>query len=259
MRVESQYMKKNTFKGERIEAKSEISKNNLIEHLARYRIVRGSKNSNVLDIGCGTGAGTNILAKNFKKVYGVDISSDAIEYSKKYWKKKNISFIVGSGTDIQFPANSFDIVAAFEVFEHIKDWKQFLSELKRVTKKNGRIYISTPNKDIHSPGRKKPINPYHFFEMTEKEFKKALGKYFVIDLFLGQRTPVYNDHWIWKIVDPFLFTFHGVLPFEFDKRLKFTVMNWIKPVLLPKDVVFSDDPSWVKKSRQMVALCINSK
>lgn len=252
-------MKKNSFKGERIEAKSEISKNNLVEHLARYKIVGGSKDSIVLDIGCGTGAGTNILAKSFKKAYGVDLAPDAIEYSKKYWNKKNISFTVGSGTDIPFPANTFDTVAAFEVFEHIKEWGKFLSELKRVTKRNGKIYISTPNKDIHSPGTKKPINPYHFFEMTEKEFRKALNKYFVIDSFLGQRTPVYNDHWIWKIVDPFLLTFHKVLPYKFDKTLKFIVMNWIKPELLPNDVVFSDDPNWVKKSRQMVAVCINSK
>lgn len=252
-------MEENNFKGERIEAKSEISKNNLVEHLARYRIVSGPKDSIVLDIGCGTGAGTNILAKNFNKIYGVDVSPDAIEYSKKYWKKKNISFIVGSGTNIPFPANRFDIVTAFEVFEHIKEWRKFLLELKRVTKRNGRIYISTPNKDIHSPGTKKPINPFHFFEMTEKEFKKALSKYFVIDSFLGQRTPVYNDHWIWKIVDPFLLTFHNILPYKFDKTLKFKVMNWIKPVLLPNDVIFSDDPGWVKKSRQMVAVCINSK
>ncbi len=247
------------FKGERIEAKDEISRNNLVEHLARYRIVSGSKDSIVLDIGCGTGAGTNILAKSFKKVYGVDVSPEAIEYSKKYWKKKNISFIVGSGTDIPFPANKFDVVAAFEVFEHIKDWRKFLLELKRVTKKNGKIFISTPNKTIHSPGTKKPTNPYHFFEMTETEFKKALGKYFAIDSFLGQRTPVYNDHWIWKIVDPFLLTFHSVLPYKFDKTLKYKVMNWIKPELLPNDVVFSDDPAWVKKSRQMLAVCINSK
>ncbi len=252
-------MEENKFKGERLVAKSQVSKNVLIEHLARYRLVKGSKESIVLDIGCGTGAGSNILAKNFKRVYGVDISSDSIEYCKKNWKRKNISFLVGSGTDIPFPANTFDILAAFEVFEHIKDWKKFLSELKRVTKIHGKIYISTPNKDVYSPGTKKSINPYHFFEMTEKQFKKALSKDFKIDSFLGQRTPIYNDHWIWKIVDPFLFTFHGILPFKFHKALKFKIVNWIKPELSLKDIIFSDQQDWVKKSRQIVAICINNK
>lgn len=252
-------MEENQFKGERLVAESQVSKNVLVEHLARYRLVKGPTESIVLDIGCGTGAGSNILAKNFKKVYGVDISSDAIEYSKKNWKQKNISFLVGSGTDIPFPANTFDRVAAFEVFEHIKDWRKFLSELKRVTKRYGKIYISTPNKDVYSPGTKKPINPYHFFEMTEKQFKEALSKDFQIESFLGQRTPIYNDHWIWKIVDPVLFTFHGIIPFAFHKALKFRITNWIKPELSPSDIVFSDQPSWIKKSRQIVAVCINNK
>jgi len=252
-------MEENKFKGERLVAKSQVSKNVLMEHLARYRLVKGPKESIVLDIGCGTGAGSNILAKNFKKVYGVDISSDAIEYCKKNWKQKNISFLVGSGTDIPFPENTFDRVAAFEVFEHIKNWRKFLSELKRVTKRYGKIYISTPNKDVYSPGAKKPINPYHFFEMTEKQFKEALSKDFKIESLLGQRTPIYNDHWIWKIVDPLLFIFHGILPFTFHKALKFRIINWIKPELSLNDIVFLDQSNWIKKSRQMVAVCIKNK
>lgn len=252
-------MTKNRFKGERLDSKNNLSKNNLLEHLARYRLVKDYRNDKVLDIGCGTGVGSNLLAQSFKKVYGVDISADAIAYGKKYWKRKNISFLVGSGTDIPFPNNTFDVVAAFEVIEHIEHWEDFLSEVKRVTKNGGKIYLSTPNKDIYSPGTKKPINPHHFFEMTEKQFKKALAGYFTIEKFLGQRTPVYNDHWIWKIVDPFLFTFKGILPYKFNNTLKLKIINWIKPELEQNDIVFSDDPAWIKKSRQMVAICKNEK
>lgn len=252
-------MDQNRFKGERLDSKSRLSKNNLLEHLARYKLVKEVRDGTVLDIGCGTGGGSNILAQRFRKVYGVDISSDAIAYGKKYWKRKNISFLVGSGTDIPFPANAFDVVAAFEVFEHIKEWEEFLAELRRVTKPNGKVYISTPNKDIYSPGTKKPINPHHFFEMTEKQFKNALKKYFRIDSFLGQRTPAYNDHWIWKIVDPFLSTFRGIIPYKFNNTLKLKIINLIKAELSPSDIVFSDESSWIKKSRQMVAICTNGK
>lgn len=249
----------NQFEGERLDSKSKLSKNNLLEHLARYNLVRGEKDSNVLDIGCGAGHGSNLLSKHFKKIYGVDVSQEAISYAKRNWQRKNITFTVGSGTEIPFKENTFDITAAFEVFEHIKDWKKFLSELKRVTKRNGKIYISTPNKDIYSPGTKEPINPHHFFEMTEKQFKKALGSYFQIDEFLGQRTPIYNDHWIWRIVDPLLLILRGVLPYKFSNTLKLKIINWIKSELEPTDIVFSDDEIWVKKSRQMVAICTNEK
>lgn len=250
---------KTKFGGERLDATSELFKNNIIEHLARYKQVKGDKRFVALDMGCGTGYGSYHLAKIFKKVYGVDVSDEAIQEAKKHWKKNNVQFQVGSGTKIPFRDNFFDVVATFEVFEHIKEWKQFLKELKRVTKKNGIIYISTPNKDIHSPGTKKPLNPYHFFEMTVDEFKKALQPYFIINKFYGQRTPVYNDHWIWKIVDPILFTFKAIIPFKITKSITLKVINWIKPNLEESDVVFTEDPVLIKKSRQMLAVCLNNK
>jgi len=252
-------MDENRFKGERLDSKSKLSKNNLLEHLARYNLVKGEKDFTILDIGCGTGHGSNLLARNFKRVYGVDISQEAIDYAKKNWQKGNIKFIVGSGTEIPFSKNTFDIAVAFEVFEHIKNWKKFLSELKRVIKRNGLIYISTPNKDVYSPGTKRPINPHHFFEMTEKQFRKALGSYFQIDKFLGQRTPVYNDHWIWKIIDPMLLFLKGIIPYKISNTIKLKIINWIKPELESSDIVFLHSPADIKRSRVMVAICINKK
>ena len=253
------FMDGNRFRGERLDSKSKLSRNNLLEHLARYNLVKGEKDFIILDIGCGTGHGSNLLARSFKSVYGVDISQDAIDYAKKNWQRNNITFNVGSGTEIPFNKNTFNITIAFEVFEHIKDWKKFLSEIKRVTKRNGKVYISTPNKDVYSRGTKRPINPHHFFEMTEKQFRKALGSYFQIDKFLGQRTPVYNDHWIWKTVDPLLSAFKNVIPYKMNNIIKLKIINWIKPELEQKDVVFSDNKKWIKGSRQMVGICINNR
>lgn len=249
----------NRFKGERLDSKSKLSKNNLLEHLARYKLVNGKKDSNILDIGCGTGYGSELLSRSFKRVYGVDISQDAIDYAKKNWQRENITFSVGSGTEMPFKNNAFDIAVAFEVFEHIKNWNKFLSEIKRVTKKNGTIYISTPNKDIYSPGTKKPINPHHFFEMTEKQFKKALEGYFLIDQFLGQRTPIYNDHWIWKIIDPLLLVFKSIIPYKMNNTIKLRIINWIKPELEASDIVFLRSAADIKRSRVMVAICANKK
>lgn len=249
----------NRFKGERLDSKSNLSRNNLLEHLARYNLVKGRKNSIVLDIGCGSGHGSNLIAYRFKHIYGVDESSEAINYAKKYWQRKNITFIVGSGTEIPFKKNTFDITVAFEVFEHIKAWRKFLLEVKRVTKRGGMIYISTPNKDIYSPGTKKPINPHHFFEMTESQFRIALSSYFRIDLFLGQRTPVYNDHWIWKIIDPILFTFKKIIPYKVNNTIKLKIINIIKSKLELSDIIFSKKAALIKRSRFMLAICSNNK
>lgn len=257
--LQSILMNENVFKGERLDSKSNLAKNNLLEHLARYRLVTGKKQSMVLDIGCGSGHGTFALSKRFKTIIGVDVSSDAIEYATAHWNRPNIRYMTGSGTHIPFPADTFDIAVAFEVFEHIKDWKKFLSELRRVTKSDGQIYISTPNKYIYSPGTKKPINPYHQFEMTPEQFTSALRKYFHIEFLKGQRTPVYNDHWIWKLVDPILFLFKEVIPYKLNNTIKLKIINRIKPVLEPSDIVFYNDWKDVLRSRCMVAVCKNSK
>lgn len=252
-------MAENRFGGERLDSKSALSKNNLLEHLVRYIMVAGDKSGHVLDVGCGSGHGSSVLAKHFKKVTGLDNSAEALDYARKNWGKSNITYREGSALDIPFKDNTFDSIAAFEVFEHMPDWKKFLSELKRVAKPKALIYLSTPNKSVYSPGTKKPINPHHFFEMTESEFYKALENYFEINHFYGQRTPIYNDHWIWSVVNPFLFTFKAIIPYKVNNTVKLKIINWIKPELESSDIVFSEDKADQKRSRFLLAICINRK
>jgi ubiquinone/menaquinone biosynthesis C-methylase UbiE len=252
-------MEGNKFGGERLESKSELSRNNLVEHLARYELVVGDPQKTVLDIGCGSGHGSSCLSKKFKKVYGVDVSAEAVRYAKENWQEDNIDFVVGSATAIPFPDSTFDTAVAMEVFEHIEHWEDFLLELRRVVKKDGEIYISTPNKDIYSPGTAKPINPHHFFEMTEPEFRKAIGDKFEIKKFFGQRTPIYNDHWIWKVVNPFLRTFRSIISYKLNNAIKLRTINWIKPELSLSDIVFFEEEPMIRKSRFFVILCLNRK
>jgi ubiquinone/menaquinone biosynthesis C-methylase UbiE len=249
----------NRFGGERLDSASALSKNNLLEHLIRYKFVAGNSNQIALDIGCGSGHGSSTLAQKFKEVHGVDISHEAIDYAKTYWQQPNINFKVGDSLNIPFPDNTFDVVVAFEVFEHLTDWRKFLSEIKRVLKPDGIVYISTPNKTLYSPGTKKPINPHHIFEMTIPEFKAALSEFFALKTIYGQRTPVYNDHWVWNIVNPILFTFKRIIPYKVNNTLKLKIINWIKPELEESDIILKDDSSWLERSRFMVGVCINKK
>lgn len=249
----------NRFGGERLDSKSALSRNNLLEHLIRYEFVQGDINKVVLDIGCGSGHGSNTLSKKFKTVHGVDISQDAIDYAKSNWQQPNIIFQTGDSLNIPFPDNTFDVVVAFEVFEHLTDWNRFLAEIKRVLKSDGLVYISTPNKTLYSPGTKKPINPHHIFEMTIPEFREALLSYYKIENIYGQRTPVYNDHWIWKVVNPILFAGKHIIPYKWNNTLKLKIINWIKPVLDPEDIILNADPKWLERSRFMVAVCRNNK
>lgn len=252
-------IKENKFGGERLESKSRLSRNNLLEHLARYHMLPGDPSGIILDIGCGAGHGSNSLAKKYGKVRGVDISEEAIAYAKENWALDNIEFKVGSAMDIPYPDNTFDAVAAFEVFEHLSDWRKFLSEIRRVLKPGGIVYISTPNKTLYSPGTKKPINPHHVFEMTIPEFEEAVSQFFSLVRMHGQRTPTYNDHFIWSIVNPILFTFKKIIPYKVNNTLKLKIINWIKPELDLEDIVIRSDKDWVHRSRFVIAECRNNK
>lgn len=101
----------------------------------------------VLDYGTGIGSNINTLLKmGYASIYAVDISSRAIDISKKkYAKFKNVRFFLINDLILPFKDNEFDLVICTEVLEHVSDIKQIIKEIKRVTSKKGSILISTPN------------------------------------------------------------------------------------------------------------------
>jgi len=151
------------------------------EHLHRYHALRDIvKNKTVLDIASGEGYGTALLAKSAKKVFGVDIDPNAIEYStKKYADAGNIEFIIGSADLIPLPDHSIDIVVSYETIEHLDESLQakFLLEIKRVLKREGSLVISTPDKTNYSE-RYGYTNKFHLKEFTSEEFSSFLKNYF---------------------------------------------------------------------------------
>ena len=105
------------------------------------------ENKVVLDIGCGYGAFVLYASeKNVKKVVGIEITEKDLETAKKCVKKENVELKVGSGIEIPYPDNYFDTVVSFEVLEHIpkNTENKMFSEINRVLKKNGKLYLSTP-------------------------------------------------------------------------------------------------------------------
>lgn len=157
------------------------------EHYARYIFssffVRGKV---VLDIACGSGYGSLYLAeKGAKKVFGIDNSEETIKYAKQTFPHPKVRYSVGDAQDLKLPDKSVDVVVSAETIEHVPDHKKFLSEVKRVLKKNGLLIVSTPNKGVFPPD-----SPWHVKEFTLKEFKTTLKEFFKnVEIF-------YQDNWI---------------------------------------------------------------
>lgn len=147
------------------------------------------KNRRVLDCGCGGGYGSEYLARNkAKMVIGIDLSAQAIDQAKMLYKRDNLTFIVMDVTDLKFEDGTFDVVTSFQVIEHLRDYKKHLSEVKKVLKPGGIFIVATPNKNVTSPNREKPIFPFHIKEFSPDELYTLLSMYFKEVKIMGQKT-----------------------------------------------------------------------
>ena len=157
------------------------------EHFARYAFAsRLSRHKRVLDVGCGTAYGAAELARAAASVVGLDISGEAVGYARTHYSLPNLCFLQGSCTAIPVRPGAFDLVVAFEVIEHVKDWTECLLEIRRVLAPAGQAIISTPNSRYYSASRGATgPNPYHEHEFTFEEFSGALKQVFpYVSLFL---------------------------------------------------------------------------
>jgi SAM-dependent methyltransferase len=95
----------------------------------------------LLDVGCATGALLAYLRKRGWRVTGVEISPGA-QYGKDVRKLDIRSLPLEEN---KFSDNSFDIVLASHLIEHLNDPFSFLNEVHRILKENGYVFITTPN------------------------------------------------------------------------------------------------------------------
>lgn len=160
------------------------------EHVQRYHVVEQQlgPSDSVLDIACGSGYGTARLAERTRGlVVGGDVSESAIGRCRETWARRpNLEFRVLDGTRLDFPDASFDKVVSFETIEHTREFEKMVSELRRVLKPGGTIFLSTPNIEINSPGRV-VTNPYHTQEFDFGEFTGLVNRHFGSPRFFGQK------------------------------------------------------------------------
>ena len=98
-----------------------------------------NQNLSVLDVGAGRGAFTKTLFDMGYNTSACDLFPELFEYDKIECKKVDVT------NSFPYKDNSFDIAIAIEISEHILDHEVFFSELNRILKPGGILYLSTPN------------------------------------------------------------------------------------------------------------------
>lgn len=140
--------------------------------LQKERMV-GRAMQSLIDFGCGDGVQLHTIqltdiGKSIR-LYGIDLSEEAIEVTKKKIPSANIQ--IASTYESGFPSNNFDISLSSDVIEHVLDPEKMINEMIRVTKPGGFILIATPIRYTE-----KPIDTMHVQEFFPEEFSRIFRK-----------------------------------------------------------------------------------
>jgi len=116
----------------------------------------------VLDYGCATGTKSLILARNVKKIHGIDISSKMIDIAKsKAFEQKieNIDFLKAILFDEKVKKESFDVILVFNILHTLKDGQKVMQRIAELLKPGGLIIMTTPC-------LKEKMSPWHRFKFS---------------------------------------------------------------------------------------------
>lgn len=161
-----------------------------LEHYHRYSILEGCVNTKkVLDVACGEGYGSFLLANTACTVVGVDISTESVLHAQEKYKKNNLSYVQGSATNLPFEDACFDVVVSFETIEHLYEQELMIKEIRRVLKDDGVLIISSPNRPVYSEASGE-YNEFHVKELDYAEFNNLLSGYFPSLKYYGQRLQI---------------------------------------------------------------------
>ena len=126
------------------------------EACAAFLLPRLQPDATLLDMGCGPGTITVGLARRARTVVGVDSSAEMVESARRRAREEgvdNASFEVGSAYDLPFDDESFDVVYAHQLTQHLSDPVRALREARRVLRPGGLVAVRDSDYQtmVHAP------------------------------------------------------------------------------------------------------------
>lgn len=158
------------------------------EHVHRYLLAcEYAEGKRVLDITCGEGYGSALLARVARSVIGVDIDATTVRHARKQHGGPNTHFVRADAQAFALAPGSIDLVVSFETIEHFMGHASFLANMRAVLAPDGILIISTPNRHIYTDAVETDLhNPFHQKELYREEFVDLLKEYFPQVQLLGQ-------------------------------------------------------------------------
>jgi len=143
-------------------------------HRYKYFLQHIRSSDDILDIACGSGYGSQILAGKAKSVHGVDTDAKTIEYAKRNYMKPNVRFS-SSPIESFSPKKRYDKIISVETIEHLKDPEAYLARARGWLKPGGVIWLTCP---LSEPDKEDTSNPFHISSLTYGTLKAMMLKQF---------------------------------------------------------------------------------
>ncbi|MGX7196226.1 class I SAM-dependent methyltransferase [Enterococcus olivae] len=161
----------------------------------------------VLDLGCGVGRNAIAIAQNYcSRIDAVDLLPVALTklegYAKDYGVSSSITGHLSSVEDFLLIPESYDLILAVSVLEHVSSWSAFVSKLTEIREaltSGGRFILIISTEIVTVDSSMKPVDPMFELLLTVKEIKQVLSEvfrsYLVIDESIeDQAYPIDRDN-----------------------------------------------------------------
>jgi ubiquinone/menaquinone biosynthesis C-methylase UbiE len=112
-------------------------------HIPEFVPFAAMRGQRVLEIGCGNGADGVMFAQHGADYTGVDLTEAAVAATRKHFAVLDLpgKFQTADAEQLDFPADSFDVVYSYGVLHHTPEPARAIREVQRVLKPGGRAYV----------------------------------------------------------------------------------------------------------------------
>ena len=216
-------------------------------HLVVYRwVAERCAGRRVVDMACGEGYGSALIAQSAAEVIGVDANPEAFEHARLRYRAPNLRFERALVEDFVDGA-PYDAIVFLQTIEHVTDPAALLERFASLLAPGGVAYVTTPNRlTLAPPGAERSDNPWHLREYTPDEFealvRPAFGSIELLGLFHARKLRVHElaIRAGWDRIHPAL-------------RLTKRFYGWFVPAISEQDFALRAGP--LDRALDLLAVC----